>query len=175
MVEPWEIVYLCHTRRWILLDRQGCLRHWIFERFDTILGDNYVDKHTTSLLTLHRLFRLFPVLGDFWRPPKSTWDDLLTSIKFWFSADIIDWIVWNYENNAWAELKILIWLGMTGLIGYGTISHLPTRPALHTQPAVSYDFYCVALQAWHYNQNTRTSHCRDREAAHCQTAVTLPH
>lgn len=47
-------------------------------------------------------------------------DDLIDSIKFYFSSDILDWLMGNREANFWAEFKLFIWLGMTGLIGYGT-------------------------------------------------------
>lgn len=41
-------------------------------------------------------------------------------IRFWFTPNIISWFRGELDRDWWAELKLIIWLGMTVLMGYGT-------------------------------------------------------
>ena len=47
------------------------------------------------------------------------WDDFLESVKFWLMPDIISMFRGKYWEDAWAELKLLVWLGIS--IGVGAL------------------------------------------------------
>ena len=47
------------------------------------------------------------------------WDDFLECVKFWLIPDIISMFRGKYWVDAWAELKFLVWLGIS--IGVGAL------------------------------------------------------
>ena len=47
------------------------------------------------------------------------WDDFLECVKFWLIPDIISMFRGKYWEDAWAELKLLLWLGIS--IGVGAL------------------------------------------------------
>lgn len=46
--------------------------------------------------------------------------ELLDCIKFCFTPDIISLLRGQWDRDWWAQLKLLVWLVMTVLMGYGT-------------------------------------------------------
>ena len=47
------------------------------------------------------------------------WDDFLECIKFWLMPDIISMFRGKYWEDAWAELKLLLWLGIGSRLDIG--------------------------------------------------------
>ncbi|MFC2715417.1 hypothetical protein [Kingella denitrificans] len=47
------------------------------------------------------------------------WDDFLECVKFWLMPDIISMFRGKYWEDVWAELKLLVWLGIS--IGVGAL------------------------------------------------------
>lgn len=63
-----------------------------------------------GLLTAFLLFKW--LFGDL--------DEFLQCIKFVFMPDIISLLRGQWDKDWWGELKIIVWLVMTALMGYGT-------------------------------------------------------
>ena len=47
------------------------------------------------------------------------WDDFLECVKFWLMPDIISMFRGKYWEDAWAELKLLLWLGIGSRLDIG--------------------------------------------------------
>ena len=47
------------------------------------------------------------------------WDDFLECVKFWLMPDIVSMFRGKYWEDAWAEFKLLLWLGIS--IGVGAL------------------------------------------------------
>ncbi len=47
------------------------------------------------------------------------WDDFLECVQFWLMPDIISMFRGKYWEDVWAELKLLVWLGIS--IGVGAL------------------------------------------------------
>ena len=47
------------------------------------------------------------------------WDDFLECVKFWLIPDIVSMFRGEYWEDAWAELKLLLWLSIS--IGVGAL------------------------------------------------------
>lgn len=45
-------------------------------------------------------------------------------LKFWLMPDIISLLRGQWDKDWWAELKLLVWLGMTILMGWGAYAQL---------------------------------------------------
>ncbi len=50
-------------------------------------------------------------------------DDFIGCVKFWFTPDIVSMFRGEYWDDHWAELKLIIWAGVSFAVGYG-VYHL---------------------------------------------------
>ena len=46
-------------------------------------------------------------------------DDFFDCLRFWFTPDIVSMFRGQYWDDHWAELKFMIWLGLSGAVAYG--------------------------------------------------------
>lgn len=54
------------------------------------------------------------------RPFFETREEFYDCVRFWFTPDFISMFRGLYLEEQWAELKLLVWIGASGLMGYGT-------------------------------------------------------
>ena len=51
-------------------------------------------------------------------------DDFIECVKYWLTPDIIALIKGEWDREAWAELKLFLWLILGGFAGYATYRFL---------------------------------------------------
>ena len=52
----------------------------------------------------------------------SSRDELAECFKYWLTPDIISLFRGRFWEDSWAEMKLFVWLGTAGLVGYGVYS-----------------------------------------------------
>ncbi len=52
---------------------------------------------------------------------KST-EELKEAIYYWLKPDAWSWFDGEYEEDAWAEFKLVLWVGGSLAVGYGVYS-----------------------------------------------------
>ena len=49
-------------------------------------------------------------------------DDFFDAIRHWFTPDIISMFRGEWAEDQWNELKLLFWIGLAGVVGYGAFT-----------------------------------------------------
>ena len=53
-----------------------------------------------------------------------TLDEFMDCVRFWFTPDIISLFRGQYYEDAWAEMKLILWLAISIGSGYGIYAKL---------------------------------------------------
>ena len=53
-----------------------------------------------------------------------TLDEFMDCVRFWFTPDIISLFRGQYYEDAWAEMKLILWLAISTGSGYGIYAKL---------------------------------------------------
>lgn len=59
------------------------------------------------------------VLMVLFRPIFGSKEGFYECLKYWLKPDIISWFRGEHLEDAWAELKLFLWIGTAGLSAYG--------------------------------------------------------
>lgn len=51
-------------------------------------------------------------------------DDMLESLMFWVTPDVIDMMRGRFQESLWAELKVWVWVGMSVIVGFAVHAFL---------------------------------------------------
>lgn len=52
------------------------------------------------------------------------WEEVVQAVKYWFTPDIVSAFRFEYWEDAWAEIKLLIWIAGSLSVGWSLYAFL---------------------------------------------------